>query len=85
MDGDGIGQFQLLQLLEAILYHLALIEFNGEQFRKIIDLPDDSNVAVKDSCSLVHRYAVLVADLPLHLVVVLYLHDFITYPVNGSA
>ena len=85
MDGDGIGQLQFLQLLEAVLDHFPLVKFHRHGLGKFIDLPDDSHIPVEHAASLIQGNAVPIPYLPGHLIVVLDLHDLIPFPVDAAA
>ena len=85
VDGDGVGQLQLFQLLEAVLHPLTLVELHGEKLSVVVDLPDDAHVAVEDSAPGLNGDSVAVHNLPLHLVVVPDLHDLVAHPVDGAA
>ena len=79
MDRDRICQFQLLQLLEAVLDTFSLIILHGYQLRKGIDLANAPKIPVEHAGSLVHRDAAAVVGSPLNLVIVLDLHDLVAH------
>ena len=83
VDGNGIGQFQLLQLLKAILDPLSLVKLYGKKLGIFIHLPDDAHVSIENTGTLIHGDSVLIADFPLHLVIIFNLHYLIPYPVYG--
>ena len=85
MNGNGIGQLQLLQLLKAVIHHFALVKFHGQLFRKGIDLADDADVSVENSGTGIHRDSIAIAGLPLNLIIIFDLHDLISDAIDGSA
>ena len=84
MDRDGIGQFQLFQLPEAVIHKLPLIKFHGKEFGEQINLAYNSRIAVKHSRSLVNRNSVPVTEPPFDLIVILYLHNLVTQTEKRS-
>ena len=85
VDRDRVGEFQLLQLLKAVLHHLPLIKLHLHRLREAVDGPDDPRIPVENAFALIHRDSVAVADLPLDLVIVLDLHDLIAHAENRPA
>ena len=57
MNGDGVGQLQLFQLLKAVVHHLSLVKLYGQLFRKGVNLTDDADIPVKHPGSGIHRNA----------------------------
>ena len=77
MYGDGIGKLQFLKLLERIGGKAAIFELYFCGFCKLIDFLQDSHITVKNADSFLDHDPVSSADLPFHLVVILYLHHLI--------
>ena len=85
MNSDGVGQLQLLQLLETVFHHLSLVKFHGDQLREGIDVPYDACIPVEHAGSSVHRNPVPVSQLPLHLIIIFYLHHLVACAKRNSS
>ena len=79
MDGHRIGKLQLLKPGIRIFHHTLFIKLYRNAFRLFIDLPDDPHISIKNSKSFFHWNPVTAADFPLQLIVILHLHDLITF------
>ena len=85
MHRQCIGKLQLFELFKGIFCKTALIKFHCHHFCICIDLTDNAHVTVKNTAAFVNRNPIFSAYLPLHLIVVAGLHDFVTFPEFASA
>ena len=86
MDGDGIGQFQFLQLAEIIIHDLAVIKGHPHLFRIGIDGKDDAGVTVINAKAFVIPLAAFaIVAFPDHVIVIFDLHDLIPLPEHRLA
>ena len=77
MYGDRVGKFQFFQLLKRILCPSAILEFHLCSFRKFIDRSQNSGITIKNTNPFFDWNAISAPDLPLHLIIIADLHDFV--------
>ena len=77
MYGDGVGQFQFIQLPLGIGHILFLIKQHRHLLVVGINFLDDTAVSVKDAAAFLYARAIVSTDFPFDLIVVLHLHDFV--------
>ena len=80
MHGNGIGKLQLFHCVKSILHPAPLVKLYLYVLCVLVDLPDHAHISVEHAHAFVHSKAKLRRNLPLHLVIVLDLHDLIPFP-----
>ena len=74
---DCISKFQFIQLFKGVFHIPVFLENNRQSLRKRIDFFYDTHIAVENTDSFFHSDPVFAADLPLQLIIIPDLHDFI--------
>ena len=82
VDCNGISQFQFVKLCKAIGHPASFIKFYHQLFRKMIDLPDNAHIAVKNAHALVQRQIIMSQHFPFDLIIIPDLHDLVPFTDN---